>query len=456
MSKILLVEKDDSFRERMSKALQEAGHALTSVGAGRKALRLLQQTIFDVVVIDVGLPDVGGMEVINKAKEINRNTVIIITTARSSLQLAVSAMEDGAYYFLRKPFPMRELRIKIDKALEQRCLVNEVHYLRHERKVIYRFDDIIGDSPQMKQVFSLLRKVSKSNSTVLISGETGTGKELVAGALHYNSPRASKSLVKVNCAALPDSILESELFGHEKGAFTGADKQRIGRCEQADGGTLFLDEVSEMSPLTQAKILRFLQEKEFERVGGSSTIRVDVRVIAATNKNLSEQVRAGRFRDDLFFRLHVVNIDIPPLRERKEDIPLLARFFLRKYGGELGKAGLRFADRTIKMMRDYHWPGNIRELENCIERAVLLSDGPEILPQDIRLSDNVLDSPCRAVKLPPQGICLDEAEKSLIIQALERSNWVQKKAAALLGISQRVINYKIKKHGISVPGRAEG
>ncbi len=451
MSKILVVEKERVFRDVLCAALLKADHTVIGVSCGKKALQKIQSSLFDLLIIDLNLPDITGMEVINNAHEINKNTIIIIIAAKDTLETAINAMEGSAYYFLQKPFSVKELRIKVSKALEQRNLTNEINYLRHERGLIYRFDDIIGESAKIKEVFSLISKVSKSNSTILISGETGTGKELIAGAIHYNSLRAEKSFVKVNCAALPNTLLESELFGHEKGSFTGADKQRTGRCEQANEGTLFLDEVSEMSPLTQAKILRFLQEKEFERVGGSSSMQVDVRVIAATNKNLSEEIKRGKFREDLFFRLNVVNIDLPTLRKRRDDIPLLANYFLRKYGGELGKTNLHFNADTIKKMVEYDWPGNIRELENAIERAALLCDSTEIQPEDIWMGGNQLVNKSHQITLPPGGISLAEAEKSLIIQALEANNWIQKKAAGLLNISQRVINYKIKIYGIKSP-----
>ena len=305
-------------------------------------------------------------------------------------------------------------------------------------------------------MLGVVRKVAKSNSTVLIRGETGTGKELIAGAIHRNSLRAARNFVKVNCAALQENLLESELFGHEKGAFTGADRQRIGRFEQADGGSLFLDEIGDMSASTQAKILRVLQEHEFERLGGTRTIKVDVRLIAATNRDLPAMVSRGAFREDLYYRLNVVTIEMPPLRERKEDILPLATWFIRRFSSELKKKLDGLDPEAQKMLMRYNWPGNIRELENAIERAALLAEGPTIRADDLRLGDVSSGSPrepSSAVKIPPTGIALEEIERQALVEALKMSNWVQKDAAELLAISPRVMNYKIKTLGIEMPRR---
>jgi Nif-specific regulatory protein len=297
-------------------------------------------------------------------------------------------------------------------------------------------------------------KVARSNSTVMIKGETGTGKELVAGATHHNSLRATKAFVKVNCAALQENLLESELFGHEKGAFTSADKQRIGRFEQADGGTLFLDEVGDMSPSTQAKILRVLQEHEFERLGGTRTLRVDVRIITATNRNLAQMVREGRFREDLYYRLNVVSVEMPPLRDRKDDIPALAEFFVKRFSGELKKRVDTIQPDALKVLMRHNWPGNIRELENVIERAVLLTDGGAITLADLQIGEQQTThggEPAAVVRIPPTGIPLEEIERQAVVEALKMSNWIQKDAADLLGISPRVMNYKIKILNIEIP-----
>jgi transcriptional regulator with GAF, ATPase, and Fis domain len=331
-----------------------------------------------------------------------------------------------------------------------------VDYLRHEQQDIYDFDRIVGASGALQSVLAIVKKVARSNSTVLVRGETGTGKELIAGAIHHNSNRANRAFVKVNCAALQENLLESELFGHEKGAYTSADKQRIGRFEQADGGTLFLDEVGDMSPSTQAKILRVLQEHEFERLGGTRTLRVDVRIIAATNRNLTQMVQEGRFREDLFYRLNVVSVETPPLRDRKEDIPALADFFVKRFATELKKRVESSHPEAQKLLMRHNWPGNIRELENVIERAVLLADGPQVQVSDLQIGEQASggsSSGDRAtvVRIPPTGIPLEEIERQAVVEALKMSNWVQKDAAELLGISPRVMNYKIKILGIEIP-----
>jgi Nif-specific regulatory protein len=347
------------------------------------------------------------------------------------------------------------MEVKIEKALEVRRLKHELEYLRGTTQDIYNFDRIIGSSPPLQHVLGMVKKVAKSNTTVLIRGETGTGKELIAGAIHHNSLRTSRNFVKVNCAALQENLLESELFGHEKGAFTGADKQRIGRFEQADGGTLFLDEIGDMSPSTQAKILRVLQEHEFERLGGTRTLRVDVRLIAATNRDLQGMVQTGQFREDLYYRLNVVSIEMPPLRERKDDIVPLADAFIRRFAGELKKKMEGLDPDAQKLLLRYNWPGNIRELENTIERAMLMADGRAIAAADLRLGEVSTVGTNRdhapIVKIPPTGIPLEDIERNAIIEALKMSNWVQKDAAELLSISPRVMNYKIKTLGVEFP-----
>jgi Nif-specific regulatory protein len=361
-------------------------------------------------------------------------------------------MKIGAFDYVQKPFEIEEMELKIAKAIEHRRLKHEIEYLRHTQQDIYDFDRIVGASGALQSVLTVVKKVAKSNTTVLIRGETGTGKELIAGAIHHNSLRAGRNFVKVNCAALQENLLESELFGHEKGAFTGADKQRVGRFEQADGGTLFLDEIGDMSANTQAKILRVLQEHEFERLGGTRTLRVDVRLIAATNRNLPQMVANGQFREDLYYRLNVVSIEMPPLRERKEDINQLAGFFLRRFAGELKKRVDGLGTDAQKLLMRYNWPGNMRELENAIERGVLLTEGPQLSCGDLALGElstgHGSGDQSPVVKIPPTGIPLEEIERQAILEALKMSNWVQKDAAELLAISPRVMNYKIKTLGI--------
>jgi DNA-binding NtrC family response regulator len=433
----------------------EAGHDVEEAPNGNAAIEKLHEGFFDVVVSDLKMGGSTGLEVLKTAKTLHPSSAIILMTAFGSVSTAVEAMKSGAFDYVQKPFEIEEMEVKIEKALEMRRMQNQIDYLRHAAGDIYDFDRIIGSSGALEKVLAVVRKVAKSNTTVLVRGETGTGKELIAGAVHHNSLRAARNFVKVNCAALQENLLESELFGHEKGAFTGADKQRIGRFEQADGGTLFLDEIGDMSANTQAKILRVLQEHEFERLGGTRTIKVDVRLIAATNRDLPTMVEAGQFREDLYYRLNVVTMEMPPLRERKDDISELANFFIRRFSGELKKKIVGLEAEALKLLMRYQWPGNIRELENAIERAMLLAEGSHIAVDDLRLGDFGTGGTPRegasVVKIPPTGIPLEEVERIALIEALKMSNWVQKDAAELLSISPRVMNYKIKTLGIDFP-----
>jgi Nif-specific regulatory protein len=455
MGRILIADDHDSLRRGLARALTDAGHDVDEASNGNAALERLHETSFDLVVTDIRMGGADGFDVLRTTRALHPTTAVILMTAFGSIQMAVEAMKIGAFDYVTKPFEIEEMEMKVAKALEHRRLRHEIDYLRHNQTDIYDFDRIVGASGALARVLDVVRKVARSNTTVLLRGETGTGKEIIAGAVHHNSLRANRNFVKVNCAALQENLLESELFGHEKGAFTGADKQRIGRFEQADGGTLFLDEIGDMSPNTQAKILRVLQEHEFERLGGTRTIRVDVRLIAATNRNLAAMVAAGQFREDLYYRLNVVSIDMPPLRERKEDVPALAEFFIRRFAGELKKKVDGLGPDALKLLTRYNWPGNIRELENAIERAVLMTDSQVIGASELHLGDepSAGDAGDRApvVKLPPRGIALEEIERQAVIEALKMSNWVQKDAAELLAISPRVINYKIKVLRIQLP-----
>ncbi len=376
MGRILVVDDHDSLRKGLVRALNNAGHDVEEAANGTSAIERLQDNQFDVVLTDLRMGGADGMDVLRTTRSMQPSAAVILMTAFGSIHTAVEAMKIGAFDFVQKPFEIEEMELKIEKAIELRHLKHQVDYLRHEQQDIYDFDHIVGASGALQQVLTIVKKVARSNSTVLVRGETGTGKELIAGAIHHNSNRANRAFVKVNCAALQENLLESELFGHEKGAFTSADKQRIGRFEQADGGTLFLDEIGDMSQSTQAKILRVLQEHEFERLGGTRTLRVDVRIIAATNRNLTQMVQEGRFREDLYYRLNVVSVEMPPLRDRKDDIPELAEFFVKRFAGELKKRIDGIHPDAQKLLARHNWPGNIRELENVIERAVLLADGP--------------------------------------------------------------------------------
>src|SRR3972149_10924635 len=362
MGRILIADDHDALRRGLARGLSEAGHEVEEASNGNAAIERLHDNYFDVVLSDLKMGGSDGLDVLRTTRALHPTTAVVLMTAFGSVNTAVEAMKIGAFDYVQKPLKIEEREVKIEKALEVKRLKHELEYLRGTQQDIYNFDRIVGSSPALERVLDIVKKVAKSNTTVLIRGETGTGKELIAGATHHNSLRANRNFVKVNCAALQENLLESELFGHEKGAFTGADKQRIGRFEQADGGTLFLDEIGDMSPNTQAKILRVLQEHEFERLGGTKTLRVDVRVIAATNRNLAAMVAGGHFREDLFYRLNVVSIEMPPLRGRKEDINQLAMFFLRSSAGELKKRVDGLGNDAQKLLMRYTWPGNIRAL----------------------------------------------------------------------------------------------
>ena len=452
MGKILVVEDNDVLRSSVLQALVETGHVVTEVGDGEEATERLQQESYDVVLTDMRMPKKNGLEVLRFAKQVNDLTVVIMMTAFATIESAVEAMKNGAYDYIQKPFELEELEVKINRALEHRRDTGVLQILRSQSSISLEHNNIVGSSPQIRKIFEIIKKIAKSNASILITGETGTGKELIASLAHYNSLRAKQSFVKVNCAALQENLLESELFGHEKGAFTSADRQRIGRFEQANGGTLFLDEIGDMSAGTQAKVLRVLQEQEFERLGGMKTIKVDVRIIAATNKNLKEAIANNKFREDLYYRLNTVSIETPALRERKEDVLPLANFFAKKYSEELKKSITGFTPQAVKYLNRHNWPGNIRELQNAIERAVLMAESNLIGAEDLSLSPGNGDASsidAIGIKIPPAGIKLDDLERTTIIEALKMTNWVQKDAAELLGVSRRVLNYKVKIHNIT-------
>jgi DNA-binding NtrC family response regulator len=455
MGRILIADDHDALRRALVRALTEAGHEVEEAPNGNFAIERLHEGSFDVVLSDLKMGGSDGLDVLRSTKALHPSAAVILMTAFGSVGTAVEAMKIGAFDYVQKPFEIEEMEIKIGKALDYRRMRHEIDYLRHSQNDIYEFDSIVGSSGALQKVLGIVRKVAKSNTTILIHGETGTGKELIAGAIHHNSLRAVRNFVKVNCAALQENLLESELFGHEKGAFTSADKQRIGRFEQADGGTMFLDEVGDMSPSTQAKILRVLQEHEFERLGGTRTLKVDVRLVAAANRSLPAMVASGQFREDLYYRLNVVSVEMPPLRERKEDIEALAAHFVRKFSGELKKKIDGIAPDAQKMLIRYHWPGNIRELQNALERAVLLTEDRLIAADDLRLGEVTAFSgdpdAGRVVRVPPAGVALEEIERQALIESLRMCNWVQKDAAELLHVSPRVINYKIKTLGITIP-----
>jgi two-component system, NtrC family, response regulator AtoC len=486
MGRILVADDHDSLRRGIVRALSDARHEVDEAPNGNVAIEKLHECQYDVVLSDLKMGGSDGMDVLRTAKSLQPNTAVILMTAFGTVHTAVEAMKIGAFDYVQKPFEIEEMELKVNRAIDDRRLRHEIEYLRHTQQDIYDFDRIVGASGALQSVLSIVKKVAKSNTTVLIRGETGTGKELIAGAIHHNSLRCGRNFVKVNCAALQENLLESELFGHEKGAFTGADKQRVGRFEQADGGTLFLDEVGDMSPNTQAKILRVLQEHEFERLGGTRTLRVDVRVITATNRNLPQMVAQGLFREDLYYRLNVVSIDMPPLRERKEDIDQLAKFFLKRFAGELKKRVDGLSPDAHKLLMRYNWPGNIRELENAIERAVVLSRGNTIMPEHLPLAESPVSAGGRArsrkadakaaaskngepdeVEVAAGGTngtgdgavngehangsfkeAVESLERKLIAEALDRNGGNRSKAAEELGIYRRLLYAKMREYGL--------
>jgi DNA-binding NtrC family response regulator len=467
MSSLLIVDKDEAQRADVSDYLHSLGHTVRQARDLPAALAALAAHELDVIICPVS-PGGGSVHaLLRAARQISPQPAVILEADIDSLEEGTEAVRSGAFGLLQRPYSLPELNFQIKRALEAGGKRDEVSTARYRN--VYQPYNFIGESAEIKRVFSIVNRVAATASSVIILGETGTGKELVAGAIHYNSPRAHGPFVRVNCAALPEQLLESELFGHEKGAFTGADRLRIGRFEHANGGTLFLDEVADMSLFTQAKVLRVVQEKEFERLGSNEPVRTDVRIISATNRDLAERMRRGRFREDLYYRLNVVSIRLPPLREREGDISLLIQFFLKKFAAQMGKRLRGIESAALRELTRYNWPGNIRELENTMERAVLLADGDTIRAADLPLFFSP-EGPAAAaaaeaavapagvsgggprVRLPAGGIALEEAERQLIVQALECSGWVQKDAARMLGLSSRALNYRVHHLGITHPG----
>ncbi len=441
-NRILIVEDNDTLRAGIKVSLEESGFSVQEAATGAEAVRKLESESFHVVVSDIKLGDLTGVDILKKAKEVNTRTEVILMTAYATVETAVQALRLGAFDYIQKPFELEHLKHRVGTAARMGKMLGEIEfYQKAEYRNALEEGALVAESDGMKGILAVIRKVAPTNATALITGETGTGKELLASLVHFGSPRAGGPLVKVNCAALHENLLESELFGHERGAFTGAEKMRIGRFEQADKGTIFLDEIGDMSPATQAKVLRVLQEQEFERVGSSGkSIKIDVRVVVATNKDLRAEVKEGRFRQDLYFRLNVVNLHVPSLRERREDILPLARFFLNKYSVDFKKKVTGFAPGAIERLRMYAWPGNVRELQNAIERAVLLCDNEIIEPFHLTMDARAEGEPATT----EHTLNLEELERGAIIRALQMTHGVQKDAAELLGISPRVLNYKIQ------------
>ncbi|HHT9135801.1 MAG TPA: sigma-54-dependent transcriptional regulator [Candidatus Wunengus sp. YC60] len=441
--KLLLVDDDKNALDGLVKILMHDGYPVSGVLSGYDALNLLSRKNFDIIVTDMKLPGMGGLSLINEIRKKDETVAIVVITAYSSVKTAVEAIKCGADDYLTKPVNIEELKLVLGKLWERQQLIAQNRILKEKLKDKYKSSELVGSTQQMKQIFHMIEDVAPSTASILILGETGTGKELVANAVHYQSDRACMPFIALHCAALSEGVLESELFGHEKGSFTGAVQSRKGRFEMADGGTLFLDEVGEMSLKVQVKLLRVLEKGEFERVGGEKTLKVDVRLIAATNRNLEREVSEGRFREDLFYRLNVITIHLPSLRERKDDIPILSNFFVIKYTKKYKKEIKGFTPEAMDALCAYHWPGNVRELENVVERAIVLCKKNTIsldhLPGSVIPDKNDMS----VIKIP-MGISLKEAEKEIIQKTLQMTLGSKKEAAKILGISSRKIEYKVK------------
>jgi len=451
-ARLLVVDDEPTQREMLSGILGRAGYRVETAAGGREALEALERDAFDLLLTDQKMPGMDGLALLDRAQAMRPDLPVVLMTAYGSVSDAVAAMKKGAADYLTKPFEREELLLVLERALKQRRLEEEVVTLRGALRERYRLGNIIGTSPAMREVFSLIERIAATDVPVLILGESGTGKELVARAVHGRSRRASGPFVALNCAAVPETLLESEFFGHERGAFTGAVRAHPGRFEQAAGGTLFLDEIGAMRTDLQAKLLRAIQEKEIQRLGSTVTTTVDARILAATGENLEEAIRRKTFREDLFYRLSVVPLRLAPLRERVEDIPLLVSHFLEKAAERFGKEPPAVSPEVMDRLQIHPWLGNVRELENCIERMVLLARGPRLtpadLPPDLRRGPEAVDGPGAAFQLPPGGVRLPEMERHLIVQALRRTRGSLGPAARLLGISYKTLQYRVRKFGL--------
>ncbi|MGZ6291422.1 MAG: sigma-54-dependent transcriptional regulator [Syntrophales bacterium] len=447
---ILVVDDDLAHRTMLRTLLGGWGYDVAEADDGGKAVEAVSRKPFDLILMDIRMLKVSGLEALAEIKRFNPAIPVIIMTAYASVETAVKALKEGAYDYLTKPLDFDELKLTISRAMEHSRLKEENRHLRESLATQFDGQNLIGHSPAMTKLIETMVQVAPSEATVLITGESGTGKEMIAGAIHFNSLRKSGPFVKINCAAITETLLESELFGHEKGAFTGADKRKEGKFRQAEGGTLFLDEVSEMSPAMQVKLLRVLQEREITRVGGDEVIKVDVRVIAATNKDLMREIEARRFRDDLYYRLNVVTLNVPPLRERREDIPLIARHFLALFAKKNHKSIKGFSPQAMDRLLKYNWPGNVRELMNAIERGVVLSRSEYLGEEEFTL---VLRAEPQEKEAPVQQIgvaepSLESVEKETILKALETTGGNKSEAARRLGITRRTLHLKLKKYGM--------
>jgi DNA-binding NtrC family response regulator len=440
---ILVIEDEEKHRRVISLHLSSTGHQVTAVGTAEEALKHAADA--DLVLTDLKLPGMDGLALLEKLHAANVHTPVIVMSAYGTVEIAVEAMKKGAVDFLPKPFSLDHLTVVVDKALEVRKLRDENRELREALGQRYQFENIIGRSPSMQEIFATVSRVAGTRATVLLCGESGVGKDMIGRAIHQHSPRKDKPYVKINCTAIPENLMESELFGYEKGAFTGANTSKPGKFEQADGGTVFLDEIGDVPPGIQVKLLRVLQDREFERLGSNKTMHTDVRVVAATNVDLREALEQGTFREDLYYRLNVVPLNIPPLRERKDDIPYLVEHFAKKFSGQISEGAM---ERLVS----YHWPGNVRELENVVERSILLAAGPRVEAADVRI-DMGQRSRAAAVAAGgdhflPEGMSLDEYEQSIIREALKRADGNKSQAARLLGLTRNALRYRLAQMGI--------
>jgi len=451
---ILLVDDEEPIRAALLLLLKNADYQISGCGSGKEAVRHLEKEQFDIVITDLFLPDITGIDILKKAKELSHAIEVILITGHASAETAVRAMKEGAFDYITKPLNIEELRVIISKAIEKQQILSENISLKKQLRDKYEFSNIIGSSPAMQKVFSRITKVIKTDSTVLILGDSGTGKELIAKAIHSNGPRRDKPFIAVHCGAIPENLLESELFGHTKGAFTGAIRDKMGKFEAANHGTIFLDEIATLPMHLQIKLLRILQEQEVERIGSNKQIKLDVRIISATNVNLEEEVKKGAFRDDLFYRLNVIPVILPPLRDRVEDILPLVRHFLAKYCKEMDRPLMNIAKEALIALEVYQWPGNVRELENVIERTVALTEGDQItlsdLPSDITISYKEHEElpTCVTMRGVDLGKVLIEIEQKMISDALSLSDGVKARAATLLNLNRTTLVEKMRRLGM--------
>jgi len=452
--KILVIDDEKLLRWSLQQNLTKDGYSVITAETGASGLELALEEQPDIILLDVHLPDVSGITILDNIKKENKDAIVIMVTAFGDVQTAVKAIKIGAYDFVEKPFNIDKLKILISKAIETVSLRKEVSQFRSQLSRQYGFTNIIGKSGEMLKICDLTRKVARSDSTtILLQGESGTGKDLIAKVVHYESRRAEKPFMDINCTALPETLIESELFGHEKGAFTDAKLMKKGLFELADGGTVFLDEIADMKLSTQAKLLKVIENKTFKRIGGAKDISVDLRIIAATNKVLEEEVRKGNFREDLYYRLKIIPIALPPLRERRDDILVLGEYFIGEFNREFKKHVERLSKETEKAFLEYPWPGNVRELKNVIERAMILENEASILPEHLPLELLSFDRKARglslpAINIPVGGIDIEEVEKDLIRQALDQTKWNQTRAAKLLTLTRDALRYRMQKFGL--------